>query len=261
MTDEDQIEILSGQARLGDKVALAKLEALASTPGLSQAIAAFRLGLLHDSTGPMGTLGNMETAHRYYRQSAELGYPRAEFFLGNLYEFGEGVPQDWATARNWYERAAQKGEVNSQMNLARILQTGRGGVKNIELAAFWYLEAAKNGDEEAATNLALMHLGGELGTSDMTLAIGLLEFAVSKLDGIACVQLGRLYLEGRGIEQSYEDALIHLSLAEQLLQDGNNLSATKKLLDELTSNQDASVRGFYSEQAKAYIQHVRGNVQ
>lgn len=261
MTGDNQIEVLSNQAQQGDKEALSKLKYLASTPGESQAFAAFRLGLLHDSTGPMGTLNNLETAHTYYRQSAELGYPRAEFFLGNMYEFGEGVPQDWATAQDWYERAAKKGEVNSQMNLARIFQTGRSGIKNVELAAFWYLEAAKNGDELAATNLALMHLGGEVASPDINLVIGLLEFAVTKLDGVACFQLGRLYLEGRGVEQSYETALIHLFLADRLLPLGDNLQTTREYLARLLSNQEPSVCEFYAERANAYIHHVRGEVQ
>lgn len=258
---DDQIKVLSGKAQQGDQAALSELKNLASTPGEFQARAAFRLGLLHDSTGPMGTLNNLETARGYYRQSAELGYPRAEFFLGNMYEFGEGAPQDWATARDWYERAAQKGEVNSQMNLARILQTGRGGFKDVEAAAFWYLQAATNGDEQAATNLAMMHLHGELKSPDMNLVIGLLEFAVTKLDGVACLELGRLYLEGREVEQSYENALIHLFLAEQLLKQGGNLDITKEYLAALLNNQDLSVRDFYVERAKAYINHVRGNIQ
>lgn len=258
MSAEDEIEFLSQQINIGNRKALEKLKQLADAPNEAQSKAAFRLGLMHDGTGPMGILNDFNEAQRYYRLAAELGHPKAQFFLGNMFEFGEGVPQDWEIARGWYERAAKSGELNAQMNLARILETGRGGVKDVEQAATWYLEAAKRGDAQAATNLAFMHLRNDLCSSDLNLAIQLFEFSATKLDGVACLQLGRMYLEGVAIERSYENAIMHLCLAKRLLPAGDNLDAAQEYLGMLMEGLDPSVMEHFVGKANDYIDYCRG---
>lgn len=261
MLDGEHIELLSQEILQGNREALDNLTHLATTENKHQAVAAFRLGLLHDGTGPMGCLNDLDGARHFYHLAASLGYPEAQFFLGNMYEFGEGVPQDWAIAREWYELAANNGELNAQMNLARIYQKGRGCEKDATKAALWYLEAAKRGDEQAATNLALMHLNNEVDETDLELALQLLEFSATKLDGLACKILGEMYLSGSGVEQSYDNALIHLCLAKELLPAGSTLEVTKKLLDRVCEGQDPSVMDFFVEKSVAYIGHIRGSVQ
>ena len=57
--------------------------------------------------------GDYETAAREYRALAENNDPAAQFGLGLLYHFGEGVPQDHAEAARWYRRAAMQGEARA----------------------------------------------------------------------------------------------------------------------------------------------------
>jgi TPR repeat protein len=261
MSSGEHIELLSQKIRQGDHEALTELTRLASIPNKDQARAAMRLGLLHDGTGPMGCLNDLQEALRWYRLAADLGNSEAQFFLGNMYEFGEGVPQDWATARGWYEHSANQGDINAQMNLARILQTGRGGIKDIELAAKWYIEAAKAGDSQAATNLALMHMGDEIAEPNIDLAIKLLEFSATKLDGLACLILGEMYLRGTDMDPSLEDAWLHLCLADQLLPPGSNLDKVKSHLGILGEGKDPAVMAYFVEKASDYIRHIRGAVQ
>lgn len=258
MSEGDHIELLAQKLNQGSLKALEEMTRLANVPNSSQGQVAFRLGLLHDGTGPMGSLNNLEEARRYYELAAELGHPKAQFFLGNMYEFGEGVQQDWRIARDWYQRAANNGERNSQMNLARILETGRAGVIDIEQSAVWYLEAAKQGDAQAATNLALIHLRSELSASDTNLAVQLLEFSAAKLDGLACLVLGEIYMQGSCVEQSDENATMHLCLAARLLPAGPSLEATKGYLEILSQKQDPSVMEFFVKKAIDYIGYIRG---
>lgn len=260
MIEGEHLELLSQKIQQGSHTALAELTQLASTPNKYQAVAALRLGLLHDATGPMGCLDDIQTALHYYRLAADLGNAYAQFSLGNMYEFGEGVPQDWATARGWYELAAKQGEINAQMNLARILQTGRGGLQDIEQAAIWYFEAVQQGDAQAATNLALMHMKEELSESNIDLAIKLLEFSSTKLDGLACMVLGENYLQGIGVEQSYEHACFHFCLAEKLLPAGANLERVSSNLEKLMA-MDSNLTTTFRNKASDYIQYVRGNPQ
>ncbi len=46
--------------------------------------------------------GDFAAAEREYRQLAENGDAAAQFGLGLLYHFGEGVKQDHAEAVRWY---------------------------------------------------------------------------------------------------------------------------------------------------------------
>ena len=41
-----------------------------------------------------------------YARAALMGHHRAAYYLGQIYETGDGVPTDFALARAWYERAA-----------------------------------------------------------------------------------------------------------------------------------------------------------
>jgi TPR repeat protein len=260
MSAGEHLELLSQQIQQGNRESLAELIQLASSPNKYQALAALRLGLLHDGTGPMGCLNDLHEALRYYRLSADLGNANAQFSLGNMYEFGEGVTQDWATARGWYELAANQGEINAQMNLARILQTGRGGLQDVEQAAIWYFEAAKQGDAQAATNLALMHMKEDISGSSIDLAIKLLEFSSTKLEGLACLVLGENYLQGIGVEQNHEQACMHFCLAEKLLPDGANLERTRCYLENFAAI-DSNFLATFQEKASEYIQYVRGTPQ
>jgi TPR repeat protein len=41
--------------------------------------------------------------------SAEQGYATAQYSLGQVYEYGDGVPQDYTQAMRWYRQAADQG--------------------------------------------------------------------------------------------------------------------------------------------------------
>jgi uncharacterized protein len=40
--------------------------------------------------------------------------------LGELYEKGEGVTQDYTKARQWYQRSADKGNADAKQALSRL---------------------------------------------------------------------------------------------------------------------------------------------
>jgi Sel1 repeat len=50
--------------------------------------------------------GDYAAALRELRPLAEQGDSGAQFYLGLLYENGDGVPRDFVKARQWYEKAA-----------------------------------------------------------------------------------------------------------------------------------------------------------
>lgn len=94
--------------------------------------------------------GNFAKALREWRPLAEQGDARAQYYLGLLYEKGDGVPQDYEKAREWYEKSAAQGEANAQFYLGLLSAFGQGGPLDLAQAHMWYSLAAGNGHVGAA---------------------------------------------------------------------------------------------------------------
>ena len=54
------------------------------------------------------------------RGKAEQGDAEAQYNLGEMYDTGKGVPQDFMMARGWYERAAVQGHADAQSALGSM---------------------------------------------------------------------------------------------------------------------------------------------
>jgi TPR repeat protein len=89
------------------------------------------------------------TALREWRPLAEQGHVSAQYYLGLLYDFSKGIPQDFAMARQWYEKAAAQGHGGAQNNLGGLYEFGHGVTRDDVLAYMWYHLAATHpaGDE------------------------------------------------------------------------------------------------------------------
>jgi localization factor PodJL len=95
------------------------------------------------------------------RQTANLGYGPAQFYLAKLYESGSsGVKKDLAEARRWTERAAAGGDAKAMHNLGLYYFEGTGGAKNAATAAAWFLRAANTGLQDSQYNLARLYEQG-----------------------------------------------------------------------------------------------------
>ena len=79
--------------------------------------------------------------------------------LGNMYESGQAVPQDYAEAVVWFQKAADKGNEVSQRNIAMMYLQGMGVTADKDEAIRWFKKAAAAGDEDSKD--ALQQLGAE----------------------------------------------------------------------------------------------------
>jgi hypothetical protein len=85
----------------------------------------------------------------WYRIGAKLGDYMAAYNLGQCYEVGRGVPQDWRAAVFWWKRAAQCGYPRALTNLAAAHYNGTGVRRNLKTALRLYGQAAMGGDRVA----------------------------------------------------------------------------------------------------------------
>lgn len=107
---------------------------------------------------------NYREALRLFRPRAERGDAEAQYYLGLMYEKGNGVSKDQERMRSWYQRAADGGHARAQYKLAIGYAFGLGGLaQSDEDAAKWLQRSAENGYKRAQKNLARAYADGRFG--------------------------------------------------------------------------------------------------
>lgn len=108
--------------------------------------------------GMMHTQKNDTKAFEFYLQSANQGYPSAQYELSLMYEKGKGigVQQDYAKAFEWYTRSASQGDARAQFNLGRMYHFGKGVQQDDAKARDWLGKSCKNGFQDACTIYRLL---------------------------------------------------------------------------------------------------------
>ncbi len=82
--------------------------------------------------------GDYALAFRLYTTLADQGNAVAQFNLGLMYDYGDGVPENNAKAAKWYRRAAGQGNAYAQNNLGLVYSNGEGVPQDYAEAARWY---------------------------------------------------------------------------------------------------------------------------
>jgi uncharacterized protein len=96
--------------------------------------------------------GDFGAAREQWAPLAEQGHPQAQFRLGCLYTFGQGVPQDYAMALRLYRLAAEQGDADALNNLGGMYAEGLGVRADPVEAYMWFDLAAGQGHEMASRN-------------------------------------------------------------------------------------------------------------
>ena len=78
--------------------------------------------------------GQNSEALKWYELAAEQGNPRAEFYIGNIYSFGDGVKRDNGKALKWYNKSAKKNDFLAQYNLGILYLEGIEVPQNLKKA-------------------------------------------------------------------------------------------------------------------------------
>src|SRR6185295_3656688 len=148
--------LLSMLAALPDDQEVARaLDAARAQAAAGDVVAQFSLGALL-------YYGSADTAQgiEWIRKAAAQQYAPAEFQLGQIYDFGFGVPQDERQAVDWYRRAAGHGSAPAQRSLGDCYRKGRVVAADATEAARWYQQAADGDDLRAQYQLGQMYFDG-----------------------------------------------------------------------------------------------------
>ena len=96
--------------------------------------------------------GDYATALSLLRPLAAQGNATAQFVLGMMYNYGQGVVQDYKEAMKWSRLAAAQGDVDAQYMLGEMYDLGQGVVQNNVRAHMWFMLSVANGATYASKN-------------------------------------------------------------------------------------------------------------
>ena len=91
---------------------------------------------------------NYSEAFKFCSVAAEQGHPEAQFNLGYMYQYGQGVKQDYIKAVEWYQKAAEQGNADAQFNLGFMYYNGEGVRQNYTKAKEYFGLACDNKDQD-----------------------------------------------------------------------------------------------------------------
>lgn len=89
---------------------------------------------------------------------AKHGNCEAQFKMGQMYELGDVIMQDYNKAFEWYEKAAEQKNAEAQFNLGNMYWIGLGVEVDNFKAKEWYLKSAKQGLVDAQYSLGAWYI-------------------------------------------------------------------------------------------------------
>jgi len=105
------------------------------------------------------------------RVRAEQGGSDDQLILGNLYDQGNGVPQDHKEAVKWYRLAAEQGNGHAQTKLGWMYYYGKGVSQDYKKSVRWWKRrAAESGFFKAHYDLGYMYFLGRGVPKDYVMA-------------------------------------------------------------------------------------------
>jgi TPR repeat protein len=92
-------------------------------------------------------------ALKWYKRAVALGNTDAYDNIGNLYYYGRGVSSDYGQARVWFDRGAAYGDDRAEYDLGELYDDGLGVAQSDEDAVYWYKLAVDQGNKSAMSAL------------------------------------------------------------------------------------------------------------
>lgn len=94
--------------------------------------------------------GEYRTAYRDFKRLARQDHPKAQYQLGMLFLFGQGVEMDVTQGVEWLKRAANNGSYLAANELGQIYISGRGVAPDEQEAVKWVELATRLAQENPA---------------------------------------------------------------------------------------------------------------
>jgi TPR repeat protein len=141
---------------------------------------------------------NVMKAFNLFLNASEKNHILAHYFVGNCYQYGNGIIKNEKLAFEYYEKSANKDFAHGQSEVACFYENGIGVKKDLKKAFYMYEKAANNGNMLAMYNLGKCYLN-EIGVKkDYNKAFELIKQSAEGGHPRGITALGNCYLNGIG---------------------------------------------------------------
>ena len=161
--------------------------------------------------------GDYATVLSVLRPLAAQGDARGQYYLGDMYGKGQGVPQDYKEAVRWYGLAAAQGNANAQYTLGVMYRYGQGAPHDYKEAVRFFGLAAAQGHANAQFCLGFIYRVALGVPQDHKEAVRWYRLAAAQGDARAQNNLGHMYSNGIGVPQNYVRAHMWYNLSASSL--------------------------------------------
>ena len=155
-----------------------------------------------------------DRAFETWKPLAERGNLRAQYWLAQLFYFGQGVEKDDKVAARWYEIAARRGHLVAMFKLANLYARGDGVAYSENKVIRWYTEAANRGHLKSALRLASYYARGAYVTQHEGKARFWYRRAAIMGSGKGVIKLAQNLMSTKTIARDYRRAYTWLLIAE-----------------------------------------------
>ena len=165
-----------------------------------------------------GVVPNEWTAYKYFLIARKAGSKAAEdgvirigaslradeianamFEIGEMYDHGQIVAQDYSEAAGWYDDGAARGNSKAQVNLARLYDNGTGVPQDFSKALALCEAAAKRRSGRGQVCAGFHYQRGWGVKKDPAAAAQWYQEAMKLENGMAFYLLGHMYWSGEGV--------------------------------------------------------------
>lgn len=116
--------------------------------------------------------GDFTAAFQIFRKLAKQDNTKAAYYLGQMYQFGDGTTVNGSKAIEWLTVAAKAGNARAARQLGLLYLNGTVSVQDFAQARHWFEKAAHAGDSMAMNKLGEMNAQGLGGPADPVTAYG-----------------------------------------------------------------------------------------
>ena len=130
---------------LGNQFVLAAEKSIIKRANNGDVEAQYELGIMY-FTGSEKTPQNYVKAAEWLQKAADRDHAYAQFYLGILYNRGDGLPKNFFKAAEWIGKASESGLVEAQYSLGLLYRDGQG-VPQDNVNAYKWVNLALTSDK------------------------------------------------------------------------------------------------------------------
>lgn len=172
---------------------------------------------------------NNTIVFEWYLRASQKGHPESPGEVGYMYYAGACVVQDYAKGAEWYLKSAENGIDFAQYSIGYLYLQGEGVEQNDKKAIYWFRKSVAQGYERSKVHLFELPYEGKGGESaypeDFKLPSELLETDTENDEYQYMTAL--MYLEGLGVTANPQMAFVWMEKAAE----NENIDAQYELSD------------------------------